>query len=47
MLVQKFIADGVKAGDFAKVMKGTVGASNAFVLVSEGFPIFRVKIVRN
>jgi len=43
MLVLKFITDGVKAGDFAKVMKGTVGASNTFVLISEGFPVFKVK----
>ena len=43
MLVLKFITDGVKAGDFAKVMKGAVGASNEFLEVNEGFPSFRNK----
>ena len=36
-------SDGVKAGDFSKVMKGAVGASNTFGLISEGFPVFKVK----
>jgi hypothetical protein len=43
MLVLKFITDGVKAGDFAKVMKGVVGLSNKFVAVNEGFPNFRIQ----